>query len=317
MSKLIKVKNPCVFQGDKYLNSNKFYFEGWYFKNISGEECICFIPGISINEGKRKAFIQIITNSNSYQIDYDINDFSFDNKPFSINIGKSYFSCNFVHIDINDNINDLVIYGDLKYGNSKNIGTSWLSPNIMGIFSYIPFMECNHAILKMKNKVSGFISLNDEKIEFLDGVGYIEKDYGKSFPKRYIWGEGNCFKNKNCSFMFSVADIPFKIFNFKGLICSLIVNNKEYRFTTYNFSKIKKLEIDNNKVSIILKKRKYVLEIECDNNNSLMLKAPVNGNMDKEILESVDSLIKVTLKNKNKVIFSDISNNCGLEIVNE
>ena len=48
-----------------------------------------------------------------------------------------------------DNIQNLRIYGDIKYTSSKNIHTSFFSPNIMGPFSYIPFMECNHAILSM------------------------------------------------------------------------------------------------------------------------------------------------------------------------
>lgn len=317
MRKLYLIKNPEVFQGGKYLNSNINYFEGYYFKNVVNDFVISFIPGISINNGKKGAFIQVVTKKESWYVNYNIDDFEYNNDPFWIRIGNNYFSENRIHIDIEDRDLELKLFGDLKYSKGININKKIIFPNIMGIFSYIPFMECNHAILKMENKVSGFISLNDKKIEFLDGVGYIEKDYGKSFPKRYIWGEGNCFKNKNCSFMFSIADISFKIFNFKGLICSLIVNDKEYRFATYDFSKIEKFEIENGKVNIILKKRKYILEIECDNNNSLMLKAPVNGNMAKEIFESVDSVIKVTLKKKNKVIFSDISKNCGLEIVNE
>ena len=40
----------------------------------------------------------------------------------------------------------------------------------------------------------------------------------------------------------------------------------------------------------------YILEIESLNNDGFMLKAPVNGNMDKEILESINGIIKVTLK---------------------
>ena len=147
--------------------------------------------------------------------------------------------------------------------------------------------------------MNGYINLNDKDILFNNGTGYIEKDYGISFPKRYIWGEGNCFKDSTCSFMFSIADIPFKIFSFRGLICSLIFNDKEYRFATYNLSKVKKIDFCN----------------KCDNNKSLMLKAPVNVNMEKDIYESIDSIIKVTLRKKDKVIFSDISYNCGLEIV--
>lgn len=310
------MRNPDLFQGEKYLKKNSTnYFEGYYFKNISKDFGISFIPGINIVGNKKEVFIQIVTNNESWYINYDINDFEYNNDPLWIRIGNNYFSENRIHLDIKDRELDLNLFGELKYSKGISLKRKILSPNIMGIFSYLPFMECNHAILKMKNRVNGFINLNDKKIEFIDGTGYIEKDFGCSFPKRYIWGEGNCFKDNSSSFMFSIADIPFKIFSFEGLICSLIVNDREYRFATYNGSRIKRIEFVDNRLKIILKKRKYILEIECDNNNSLMLKAPVNGNMEKEILESIDSIIKVTLKKKNKVIFSDISTNCGLEIV--
>ena len=78
MKKINLIKNPEVFQGEKYLKSNKDYFEGWYFKNTNKKEGISFIPGISINKKERKAFIQVITNTDSYFIDYDINDFKFN-----------------------------------------------------------------------------------------------------------------------------------------------------------------------------------------------------------------------------------------------
>lgn len=37
--------------------------------------------------------------------------------------------------------------------------------------------------------------------------------------------------------------------------------------------------------------------------------------MEKEILESINATITITLKKENKIIFSDTSTNCGLEIV--
>ena len=35
MRNKFRFKIPCVFQRSKYLESNKNYFEGWYFKNTS------------------------------------------------------------------------------------------------------------------------------------------------------------------------------------------------------------------------------------------------------------------------------------------
>ena len=77
MNRLYLIKNPEVFQGEKYLKKNKNYFEGWYYKNISKGEGISFIPGINIENTNKKAFIQVITNESSYFIDYSINDFEF------------------------------------------------------------------------------------------------------------------------------------------------------------------------------------------------------------------------------------------------
>ena len=315
MKKTYLIKNPIYFQGEKYLNTNENYFEGWYFKNTNNKDSIAFIPGINLNNKEKKAFIQVITNNNSYFINYDIDDFEYSDEPFYIKIGNNFFSEKYISININDKIQKLKIYGDIEYNNNKNIKTNILNPNIMGPFSYIPSMECNHAILAMKSNINGIININNKKIIFKNDIGYIEKDYGISFPKNYIWIQGNNFKNKDTSFMLSIANIPFKTFNFKGLICSLIIDNKEYRFATCNNSKIIKYEINNENVFITLKKGKYILEINSKLKQGLKLMAPHKGKMDKDIYENITSIINLTLKENNKIIYQDISKNCGIEIV--
>ena len=240
MNKMFLIKNPDLFQGEEYLNTKKNYFEGWYFKNTNNENGISFIPGININEKSKKAFIQVITNNESYFIDYNIDDFKFNFEPFYIQIGNNIFSKDGIHIDIKDDTQNIRINGDIKYSNSKNIGSNFLNPNIMGPFSYIPFMECNHAILSMQNTADGSININDNKIKFNNSIGYIEKDWGCSFPKSYIWCQGNNFQKSNASFMLSIADIPFKLFTFRGIICDFIIDKNEYKFTTYNNAKLTK-----------------------------------------------------------------------------
>ena len=232
MNKLFLMRNPDLFQGEEYLNTNKNYFEGWYFKNTNNENNISFIPGINIDKNGKKAFIQIITNNTSYFINYSINEFYYSYYPFYIKIGNNIFSKQGIYVNIRDNTQNINIYGKLKYLNSKNINTNIINPNIMGPFSYIPFMECNHAILSMKNTIQGSININNKEINFNNGIGYIEKDWGCSFPKSYIWCQGNNFKEANASFMISIADVPFKCFSFKGVICIFKIDNKEYKFTT-------------------------------------------------------------------------------------
>ncbi len=166
MNKLFLIKNPEIFQGKKYLNKNKSYFEGWYFKNTNNKGAISFIPGINIAGKDKKAFIQVITNDSSYFVDYNIKDFKFKSKPFSIEMGNNIFSKDGIHIDINDDNQNLKISGNINYSNSINIKTNFINPNIMGPFSYIPSMECNHAILSMQNNAEGSININNKKINF-------------------------------------------------------------------------------------------------------------------------------------------------------
>lgn len=315
MNNIYLIKNPEVFQGEKYLNKNKNYFEGWYFKNISDKKGISFIPGINIEGDNKKAFIQVITNNSSYFVNYNIDDFDFSTNPFYIKIKNNVFSKENVYIDIIDKTQNLKINGNIKYTNSKNINVNNLNPNIMGPFSYVPFMECNHAILSMKNTAVGEIKINDDIIEFNKGSGYIEKDWGTSFPKSYIWCQGNNFKTKNASFMMAIANIPFKIFEFKGIICDLIIDNTECKFTTYNNTKLIDYVVDDELLNITLKKGNYYLNIQSIYDKGLKLTAPVKGKMQKDILESISTTISVTLKLKEKIIFSDTSTNCGMEIV--
>lgn len=315
MNKLYLMRNPEVFQGEKYLENSKNYFEGWYFKNSNNKNSISFIPGINIDEKDKKAFIQIIIDKESHFINYDIKDFEFNLKPFYIKIKNNYFSKDGIKIDIKKEEQNLNIYGNLKYSNNQNIEKNILNPNIMGPFSYIPFMECNHAILSMKNDIYGFININGKKMEFNNDFGYIEKDWGTSFPKSYIWCQGNNFNKSNSSFMLSIADIPFKIFNFKGIICDLIIDDVEFKFTTYNNTKLIKCVIDNNNFDITLNKENYFLNVKSKYSSGAKLYAPIKGKMDKNIFESISSLISVTLKEDEKIIFSDTSKNCGIEIV--
>lgn len=315
MNRLLLIKNAELFQGEKYLNKKRVYFEGWYFKNINSHKGISFIPGINIDDTGMKAFIQIITNNMSYFVNYDMKEFKFNHNPFSIRIGDNSFSKEDININIEDESQNLKICGNIKYSNSKNINTNILAPNIMGPFSYVPFMECNHAIISMQNTINGFIKINNEMIYFNNNRGYIEKDWGCSFPKSYIWCQGNNFQKTNASFMFSIADIPFKLFTFKGLICVLLIDNKEFKFTTYNNAKLVECDIKENSFNITFKRGFYSLNIQAKNSKGLRLAAPVKGKMTKDIFESISASVTVTLKKKTEIIFHDTSNMCGLEIV--
>ena len=86
--------------------NNRCYFEGWYFKCNTQENTIVFIVGKAREKGE-EAFIQVIRNgdSKSYYIPYDIKTFSYQESPFSLRIGNSIFTEDYIYLNISGSIN--------------------------------------------------------------------------------------------------------------------------------------------------------------------------------------------------------------------
>ena len=290
----------------------KKYFLGWYFKNTNKNSYLAIIPGIAISGKEKHAFIQVITDKESFYVNYDYAEFKHSEKPFFVKIGKSYFSLEKVILDIESC--DLKLEGELNYKNHILPKTSLLSPSIMGPFSYLPSMQCKHGILSMKHDVEGKITLNNKVMNFKNSNGYIEMDSGRSFPKKYIWLQGNDFKNGNVSLMLAIATIPYLCINFTGLISNLYINGKEYRFATYNNSKIETMKKEKNKYFVKLKNSKYKLETTIIAKEGKPLKAPVGGKMKHTIKETLGCVIKIKLRDKkDNLIYSGTSKQGGFE----
>ena len=319
---LNKIKYPLLFQGN---SKSKEYFEGWYYKQVSKDEksVISFIPGISLFNSDLHSFLQYIfikTDENNKKvvktgyIRYALEDFKVTNNPFILQVGENIFTENRLSIKIcDDNIN---IEGTLELGSLTPIKRSLLAPNIMGYFAYIPKMECYHGIVSMNHSLSGMMRINHEDVDFNKGKGYVEKDWGTSFPKKYIWIQCNNFKDENTSIFCSIADIPFMKKSFLGYICNVIIHGKEYRFATYNKSKFKIESINDKNIVISLENSKVKFIIEATLNEGGQLISPHEGKMQGVVKEGLSGEVKVYLYNKqNKIIYEDISHMAGFEIV--
>ena len=160
--------------------------------------------------------------------------------------------------------------------------------------------------------------INHENINFSDGTGYIEKDWGTSFPESWIWLHCNTFEEPDCSFTFSVAKIPWLGSFFIGHICFLYLKGNFYLFTTYNGTKITHLHFLNQKLEIILESKKFVLKVKAVQKRTGKLIAPDTGEMNRIIKESIDSVIEISLykTNGDKILFSR-GKRAGMEITDK
>lgn len=317
-----KIKNPILFQGNLTANN---YFEGWYYKQVSFDEktSISFIPGVNLFNGDEHSFIQYIhvslnerneKKTKTGYIRYRLDEFSYQNDPFLVQIGQNVFTESFISIHLNDE--QFKIQGKIGLGTFQSIQTSLLAPSIMGGFAYVPKMECYHGVISMSHSLKGTLMIDNKAIEFTNGKGYIEKDWGTSFPKEYIWIHSNHFNDPDTSLFFSIAHIPFYLMTFKGFICNILVNGKEYRFATYNGSKARIVGQTKDSATIILENKEAELTIKGIITSSGQLIAPKNGSMNKAIKEGLSGEITILLKDKKQhTVYQDVSKLAGIEIV--
>ncbi len=311
-----KASNPEFFQGR---NQKKNYFEGWYFKaaDVSKKNVIAVIPGISLGKSKEDShsFVQVIDSlSGKFKyFKYKLSDFDHSSKEFKIRIGKSYFDKKTMILDLDNKTGS--VNGKLDFKNIVPFPKGFLSPGIMGPFSYMPFMQCRHGVINVHHEVSGTLKIDGKQLSFDNGHGYIEKDWGKSFPDNWVWVQCNNFENGDVSVMFSTAKVPFLMSSFNGFISFIRIGERFYKFATYTGAKVDKLNYQDNTLEFILKDKKNTLSMKVVNTPGLVLKAPKNGIMSREIIESISAVSEVKLSaDDGAVIFEGTGFNTGMEI---
>lgn len=316
-----RIWNPEIFQGHNKKNS---YFEGWYYKLVDEEEknVYAFIPGISIvkQNNLSHAFIQIINGNtgDSQYFKFNINEFDYSMKNFEINIGENYFSLNNMVLNIEDK--GFATKGEINFEGITPWPVKLLSPGVMGWYTFIPFMECYHSILSLTHSIKGCLEINNSIINFDNGIGYMEKDWGASFPSSWIWIQSNHFDKEKTSLTASIATIPWLTGNFTGFIIGLLYEGKLYRFTTYTGAKLRKVSIKDDKLFIEVKDKNYSLRIQVIKGKTGILHSPKAGVMKGKIYESLKSQVKILLYmekgNKKQLIYEGWGRNAGLEITN-
>lgn len=314
---LKKIWHPERFQGNL---KRKKYFEGWYFKiaDRSLRNIYAVIPGISMTEHDNDShcFIQVLDGikAQSRYFRYPLGDFSYSKKGFEITVANSTFSNSGMHLDIDDK--DIRITSELNFSENTGWPKKLFSPGAMGWYSYLPFMECYHGVVSMDHKIGGILSFGGIKIDFTGGRGYIEKDWGTSFPEGWIWLQSNNFSKEKTSIMLSVAKIPFRSYSFTGFICGLLIKDDFHIFATYNGSTIKNIKVQDKGAEIVINSSGKELSIKALSKKSAVLASPKQGSMEGRIDESMDASVTINLKEKGIDIFEDTGYASGLEIVN-
>lgn len=315
------ILNPNLYHG---YNKKSNFFEGWYYKIVDKNNLykFAFIPGIALgqNPSQNHSFIQII---NGKDIDYkylkfDEKSFRYNNKDFKININSNMFSLEKISLSLNYSTKKgkSKIKGILKFKNIVSWPDSLINPGSMGFYNYLLFMECYSQVCALDGEIEGYLEVDGDIVDFTGGRVYIEKNWGKSFPKSWIWIQSNSFENKSVSVTCSLATIPFPIKNFRGFLIGVTLNGKFLSFTTINNSKLN-LKKSGKDIELIVSKGSLQLTLKTVTNLSdfVLCMAPKNGTMVPLVKETLSGSVEMILEDvaSGNILFRGIGKNTGIE----
>jgi tocopherol cyclase len=315
-----RIWRPAVYQGG---SRRRRYFEGWYLKMVdaAGAHPLALIPGVSFSENGSvsQAFVQLVRPGGaSRYFAFGSDDFSFDRSVFSIALGANTFGTRGLTVDLRDELGG--VRGEVRFGDWTPWPVTWLSPGVMGPFRFVPRMECYHGVLSMDHSLSGSLEVDGTRLDFDGGRGYVEKDWGRSFPSSWVWTQSNHFDSPGVSVSASVARIPWLTGAFTGHIAGMLLDGELHRFTTYTGAELACLETRPGSADFVLRDSHEELELHVEGAATTELRAPTLGAMSARADEALGATLHVTLRSlrggRAERLFRGEGLHAGAEIMN-
>lgn len=302
--------DPDMYHG---WGRDRNYFEGWYFKIVDPAERFAFavIPGISHGEDRSShAFIQRLDGMQCTAVyhRFEKEGFRPSTRGFSLELGDNSFSARHLRLALPE------LHGELHFRDLHPWPRMLGAPGIMGWYSFVPFMECYHGVVSVHHRIEGQLTVYGEPVDFTGGKGYIEKDWGESFPSSWIWMQTNHFDGEGpISLMASVANIPWIGSHFVGYIVGFLFGGRLYRFATYTGARMK-AALGGHEVRLAFSDRRHRLEITAFQAGTGELVSPISGQMTGKVNESMQATVAVRFFRGGQLLFEGTGRNAGLEV---
>lgn len=268
--------------------SRKAYFEGWYFKlRLDKSSTVSLIPSLHKQGSLVYASLQwILVNGDKVTTGsktYTKNEFTLSKAPFRLVLGKSSFAETGIHIE------------EAELGlTCEFLTVAHYQGDMMGPFRRLQRrMPCNHGLLVTHGLANVTIRSESLSGQFDAGL-YVEKDWGDTFPKRYIWLQAD-FPEQNAYFFFSVADVSVGPVNFTGFIANFTLNGIDHTFATWNLAYYK-VSGDETDIRIAVGDFDLKIAVQVLPKNSVHLNSPVQGIMNATIRESISAPLHLKVR---------------------
>jgi hypothetical protein len=255
------------------------------------------------------------TTGNTRWYEFPFEDFTYNPKRFEVRIAGNYFSESGMVLALDGPAGS--IRGSVSYGVLLRFpGRPWC-PGIMGPYSFLPSMECNHGLVSLDHSIDGSLLIDGLPLDLNDGRGYIEKDWGRAMPSSWIWTQSNNFPETGTSLMFSLARIPWRGSSFPGFLCAFRVGELADMtiMATWTGARIDDLSVNDTNIAIRIIGKNDRVELRLERGRGGLLLAPVAGAMERRIAESVDAVMNFTWYRQGELYYQGRAVPAGLETV--
>lgn len=304
------IRHPEAFHGR---GVRRGFFEGWYIKLVSADRTQrwAVIPGVfRADDGATdEAFVQVLDGltGRTWYHRFAPDEFWASDRSLEVRVGRNIFDATGVTLELPQ------LTGRVEYATAL---APYPSPGIMGWYGYVPAMECFHGIVSLGHALTGTLEVEGVPRSFDGGRGYIEKDWGQAFPAGYVWAASNHLDaDPDASLVASVAIIPWMRRAFRGTIVAFRHGGELHTWATWNRSRERLLEIDDDAVRWVVTGPDGVLELEAQRTRGGLLHAPLRTAMHQRVEETLDARIRIRhLDHDGRVLIEGTAECAGLEV---
>lgn len=274
------------------------FFEGWYIKLVSadGRRSLAFIPGVfrGLEPGSEHAFVQIV-DSESPRVRYErfsVDAFVGEPDRFAVSVAEHRFGDDGLEVAFDG------CAGSVRFGALNPWPVTQSSPGAMGWYAWVPFMQCFHGVPSLDHGLEGRLEIGGVPVDFTGGRGYIEKDWGVSFPRRWVWMQSNHFAEQNLSVTASIADVPWLGGAFPGVLVGVWRGGRLRRFTTYTGARLDEVRVPDHEadaVEVDVVDATHRLTLRASGGRPMAIHCPTERDMRTMVHERLGATMEVRL----------------------
>lgn len=282
---MIRRLYPTLLQGD-ITKCN--YFEGWFQKIYIPElnTSIIIIYGFATgNELTKTGFIQLFIPGNDViHINFPQHQINLSKQKHEVKLGPNYFSTNRIHIE-----HELVELDIEIIPQTKKVPKQ----NSMGIFYLVPGLPCYHSVLQINSSIQGIIKINNELIQLTHASGYLEKNWGTSFPEKYFWMHAQDPLNSTNQILYSQAEMRWRNKTFIKHVGFIQLNGQSFDLRKIHRKQLVCNVYNSNQLEISINHMGIVLYFDLNEPTNTSFKSPSKGKMTNKIIHNIGVPIRL------------------------